>query len=170
MRITERYAQAVNSSDLTVDERTTWADTDVLGAAGLAGKHHALGIALTRLFADGKPDQVIQVLADLAFRRARTMRIKLGLHGAGDLSRAVLGWYRFGACQPCGGTGYQVIPGTPMQGDECPHCHAQGRIPFESQFPAETRELARWLSGEIDRAQAAAGSAAMAMLAPRMDF
>jgi hypothetical protein len=170
MRITERYAQAVNSDNLTVDERTTWADTDVLGAAGLAGKHHSLGIALTRLFADGKPEAVIAELSGMAFRRARTMRVKLSVLGSMDLSKAVLGWHRFGTCQPCGGTGYSVIKNTPIQGDECPHCMAGGKIPFDPLFPLEVRELARWLSAEIDRSQAAAGSAAMAMLAPRMEL
>jgi len=36
MRYQERYACSVNSSNLTVDERTTWADSDVIGAAGMA--------------------------------------------------------------------------------------------------------------------------------------
>jgi hypothetical protein len=170
MGIQERYAQAVNSDNLTVDGRTTWSDTDVLGAAGLAGKHHALGVALVRLFADGKTEAVIAELSSIAFRKARTMRVKLSVLQSLDLSKAVLGWHRFGICQPCGGTGYSVIAGTPIQGDECPHCLAGGRMPFDPMFPIETRELARWLSAEIDRAQAVAGSAAMAMLAPRLEL
>ncbi len=170
MRLMERYSQAVNSSDLTTDERTTWADTDVLGAAGLAARHHALGMALARLFADGRAEPVLTIMSEIVFKRARTMRVRLSGVEAGDLSRAVLGWHRFGTCQPCGGTGYTVIKGTPVQGDECPHCKASGKVSFDGQFPHETRELARWLSGEIERAQAAAGSEAMAMLAPRMEL
>lgn len=170
MRILERYAQAVNSDDLTVDERTVMSDTDVLGAAGLAARHNELGIALTRLFADGRPQDVLAVLTDMAFKRSRTLRMRFARVEAVEMSQAVLGWHRFGTCQPCAGTGYQTIPGTPMQGDGCSHCHTTGKIPFDPQFPGEWRELARWLSAEIDRAQAAAGSAAMAMLAPRMEL
>lgn len=170
MKLLERYSQAVNSSCLTVDERTVMSDTDVLGAAGLAGRYEPLGIALTRLFADGKPDQCIAILTEMAFKRARTVRVRLSLVEAGDLSRAVLGWYRHGICQPCGGVGHQVIPGTPSLGDHCAKCHGTGRLDFDTQFAEQTRELARWLSGEIDRSQVAAGRAAMALIAPRLDL
>jgi hypothetical protein len=170
MKITERYSSAVNSGDLSVNPDTRWSDTDVLAATGLAGRYEPLGVALTRLFADGKPEQTVAILTEMAFKRARTLRVKVSLAQAGDLSKAVLGWYRHGICQPCGGTGYLVIPGTPIQGDQCPHCHGTGRLDFDRQFHHETRELARWLSGEIDRAQVAAGRAAMAMLAPRLEL
>lgn len=170
MKLLERYSEAVNSSDLTVNERTTWSDTDVLGAAGLAGRHNELGLALTRLFADGKPAQALGIMEELAFKRSRTLRVRITRVGAQDLAMAVLGWYRFGTCQPCGGTGYGVIAGTPVQGDECPHCKATGKINFDRQFQPEVRELARWLSAEIDRAQAAAGSDAMEALAPRLNL
>jgi hypothetical protein len=169
-KLLERYSSAVNSGDLSVDERTTWSDTDVLGAAGLAGRYNPLGLALTRLFADGKPEAAILALTELAFKRARTLKVKMGRVEAETLSKAVLGWYRHGRCQPCGGTGYQTIPGTPVQGDQCTACHGTTMVPFERQFQHEVRELAQWLGAEIDRAQAAAGSDAMRMLAPRLDL
>lgn len=170
MKLLERYSSAVHSDCLTVDPRTTMSDTDVLGAAGLAARHEGLGVALTRLFAGGAVGPVIELLEEMAFKRARTLRVKLSRVQAKDLSTAVLGWYRFGTCQPCGGTGYRLIPGTPALGDACPQCSGSGRLPFDKQFPQESREVARWLSGEIDRAQSAAGRAAMAMLAPRLEF
>ncbi len=170
MKVLERYSSAVNSGSLAVDARTTWSDSDVLGAAGLAARHVPLGLALQRLFADGKPEPVASMLADMAFRRARTLRVKLSQVQAADLARAVLGWYRHGTCKPCGGTGYKVIPGTPALGDQCPHCAGTGRMAFDRQFPEDKRELARWLSVEIDRSQAEAGRAAMAKLAPRLEL
>ncbi len=170
MKIIERYSAAVNSDNLSSDPRSTWGDSDVLGAAGLAARYEPLGVALTRLFADGKTEAVIVILSDMAFRRARTLKVRLSDVELTDLSKAVLGWYRHGICQPCGGTGYQLIPGTPALGDECHHCRGAGRLSFDSQFHAEVRELARWLSGEIDRSQVAAGRAAMMMLAPRLDL
>jgi hypothetical protein len=110
------------------------------------------------------------VLSEMAFKRARTIRVTLSRVQADDLSKAVLGWYRHGICQPCGGTGYQIIPGTPALGDQCTHCHGTGRLDFDRQFREDVRELARWLSAEIDRSQVAAGRAAMAMLAPSFDL
>jgi hypothetical protein len=169
-RMLERYSSAVNSDNLSVNPDTKWSDTDVLGAMGLAGVREPLGAALTRLFADGKPEPAILILSEMAFKRARTHRVKMSQVQATDLSMAVLGWYRHGSCQPCGGTGYLTIPGTPVQGDQCKACRGGGRLDFDGQFGLEVRELARWLSSEIDRAQIAAGRAAMAMLAPRLDL
>lgn len=171
MRLLERYTTAANSSNLAVDPRTIWSDTDVLGSAGLAAKQEPLGIALTRLFSGGKAQPVVLVLAELCWGRSHHLRIKISRMQAEDISRAVLSWYRHGTCQPCGGTGFQRIPGAPALSERhCEHCHGTGRIPFEHQFPHETRELAKWLAGEIDRAQAAAGSAAKAFLAPRLEL
>jgi hypothetical protein len=170
MRIMERYSQAVNSDDLSVNTRSTWSDTDVLGAAGLAGKHNPLGLALTRLFADGKPEEAIRELSSLAYSRSYHLRIKVTRVQAYDMACAVLAWHRFGTCQPCGGTGFLVIKDTPVHGDECPRCKGSGKIPFDPLFPIEWLELARWLSSEIDRTQAQAGSDAMRALAPRLDL
>jgi hypothetical protein len=170
MRLLERYSQAVNSDNLSVDARTTWSDTDVLGAAGLAGRHNPLGLALTRLFADGKPQEAIQTLTDLAFNRSHHLKVRISRVEAYDLSCAVLAHYRFGTCQPCGGTGFLVIKDTPVHGDECSHCKGSGKIPFDPLFPIEWLELARWMAGEIDRSQAQAGADAMRALAPRFDL
>lgn len=169
-KILERYSGAVNSDNLASDPRTTFSDSDVLGAAGLAARYEPLGIALTRLFADGKPETALDILTEMAFKRARTIRVRLSQVEAGDLSRAVLGWYRHGVCQPCGGTAYQLIPGTPALGDECKHCRGTGRLLFDVQFMGDKQELAHWMAGEIDRAQAAAGSVAMTVLAPRLEL
>lgn len=170
MKLLERYSAAVNSGNLAVDAKTTWADSDVLGAAGLAARHEPLGVALTRLFADGKPEQAIAILSEMTYGRSHHLRIKITKLQATDLAKAVLGWYRHGVCQPCGGTSYRLIPGTPALGDECPHCQGTGKVPFEGQFPEATRELARWLVGQIDRSQATAGVVAMAFLAPQLDL
>jgi len=171
MRVLERYTTAVNSSNLAVDPRTTWSDTDVLGAAGYAAKREPLGIALTRMFSGGKVYPVVLILAELCWGRSRHLRIKISRVQAEDISKAVLSWHRDGTCQPCGGTGYQRIAGTPALSEHnCTHCQGAGRIPFDAQFPEAVRGLAGWLSGEVERSQAAAGSAAMALLAPRLDL
>lgn len=170
MKFPDRYSSAVNSRNLSVNPDTRWSDTDVLAAAGLAARYEPLGLALTRLFADGKAESTIAILADMAFKRARTKQIKMSRVQAQDLSVKVLAWYRFGTCQPCGGIGALVIPGTPVQGETCPHCRGTGKRDFDREFQADVLSLARWLSVEIERSQAAAGTAAMVKLADKMEL
>lgn len=48
MKIQERYSAAINSKSLVSDPDTTWSDTDVLGAMGLASVSYPLATALVR--------------------------------------------------------------------------------------------------------------------------
>jgi hypothetical protein len=170
MRITERYASAVHATSLKSDPATYMSDTDVLGAMGLAAKAEPLGVALARLLSGGGASSAIDTLANMAFDRSKRHKYRITELQCGDLAKAVLAWYRFGTCQPCGGTGFKRIAGTPVNGDECNHCDGTGKIPFDRQFSAELLPLAQWLSSQIDRSQAAAGHAAMVALAPKLDL
>jgi hypothetical protein len=173
MKILERYADAVHSHRLVSDPATTYSDTDVLGAMGLAGKARPLAAALLRLFAgdDRSGAYVIAQLAMMAWRRAQQVNIKLKRTQADEMARSVLDWYRNPACKPCGGLGYMLIPGTPHISDhECPACSGTGRRPIERAFPNHTLPVARWLIAEVEREQASAGQAAMRKLAPRLEF
>lgn len=169
-RIKDRYASAVRSSNLTSKPGTTYSDSDVLGAAGLAARKAPLGIALLRLFVGGADHagEVVEILAGMAVGKAYRMGNEATRVEAVDIARAVLAWYRHGTCTACGGHGRRVIPGTTTLGDEaCAPCRGTGRIVFDQQFPLERLELARWLAAEIEREQGAAGFEAMAKLAPR---
>ena len=166
----ERLASAGHTSNLKSDPLTTYSDSDVIGAAGLAAKYEPLGIALTHFLSGGSAGGIIEELSDVVYRRSRTLNIKIKRQKAHDVATAVLGWYRYGTCQPCGGTAYRPIPGTPSLGDECTHCRGTGRMPFEQQFRQEWQPLARWLHAEIERSQASAGIAAMKLISSRMDF
>lgn len=173
MRISERYASAIRSSNMRVDGRTTYADPDVLGAYGLASREEPLAVALERLFAgdNGAATSIVAELAQLARGKATAMRIKIGATQAVDMAQACLAWHREGACKPCGGHGKLLIPGTKTHGDrECQPCRGTGKRPFEREFHAEKRELARWLVAEMQRATAEAGPAAMKTLAPKLDL
>jgi len=173
MKITDRYASAINSRTLTVDPKTTMSDTDVLGAYGLAAKRAPLAVALSRLLAGDNRAQALIVdhLADDAWRHARHLRVKCSPVEAADLARACLAWYRHGACRPCGGHGKLKIPGTVTLGvEDCPACRGFGRMPLEAQVIKRHRELASWLVAIMKRELATAGPAAMAALAPKMDL
>lgn len=178
MSITDRYATAVRSSCLTVDERTTYSDTDVLGAMGLADRTltlrgHPLAVALERLFMgdNGASVRIVEVLAQMARGKAPALRTDITATQAVDMARACLAWHRDGVCKPCGGHGQHVIPNTKTLGGAiCKPCKGTGRIPFERQFRHEWQELARWLVSEMNREQGRAGPEAMKAIAPRLDF
>lgn len=173
MRIQDRYATAVKSSCLTVDERTTFSDTDVLGAFGLASLHYELAVALTRLFTGDNTagERVVRVLAEMLRDKAKGMRLRMSQVLSEDMARACLGWHREGTCKPCGGHGKQLIPGTKTHSErDCLSCRGLGKRPFESQFHPERRELARWLVAQMEREQAKAGAEAMKKLAPTLDL
>lgn len=171
MKLLDRYASAIHSSNLRVVPDTTFADVDVIGAAGLAAKHEPLGIELARMLSGGGRGEVVSILSDMAFERSFRLRVRVTRVQCDDMAKAVLAWYRHGTCQPCGGHGYELIPGVPSLGaNECKHCNGSGRLVFDRYFRSDWLELAQWLSSQIERTQAAAGTLAMKMIAPRMEL
>ena len=170
MRILDRYHTAVHATSLKSEPTTTWSDTDVLGAAGLAARVEPLGIELARMLAGGGAGGVISILAKEAYVRSHIISKRVTVTQAENIAKAVLAWYRHGTCQPCGGTGFKRIKDTPSLGDECSHCEGTGRIPFEKQFQHEHREIARYLHDEIGTAQSKAGRMAMLKIAPLLNL
>lgn len=171
--IGERYSVAIRSRNLVVNPLTTFSDTDVLGGMGLAGKDHPLAVALQRLFAgdNAAASEVVVVLAEMVRNKASSKRIKMAETQAVDMARACLAWHRDGMCKPCGGHGITLIVGTKTLGSqECKACKGTGRRHFEREFHESFQPLAQWLVAEMEREQAKAGPAAMAKIAPRLDF
>jgi hypothetical protein len=170
MKILDRYASAIHSTSLKSEPRTIWSDTDVLGAAGYAAKRYPLGVALARMLSGGGTADVIESMSHYVYERGYKIKCRVTELQARDIAIAVLAWYRHGTCQPCQGTGYRIIPGTPSLGEECPACRGAGKFDLEKLFRPDWKQLAMWLSGEVERAQAQAGDEAMRMLADRMDL
>ena len=174
-RITDRYASAVRSSNLRSKPETTYSDSDVLGAHGLAAKQRPLALALQRLFTgDGRhASEVVAIMAKSVCTWAyRQHDLVVSDAECTDISRAVLAWFRDGRCRHCGGHGFLLIPGTrTLDPDrQCGSCRGRGRVPFDRQFSMEQLLLARWLLGEVEREQAMAGAAAMRALAPSLNL
>lgn len=167
MKIIERYASAIRSSNLVSAPDTTHSDSDVLGAAGFAAKRSPLAIALLRLFCGDNHASaaVVAILADKVVGKAYRAGTECSRTEAYDISAAVLAWHRDGTCKRCGGHGVKIIPGTTTLGNEhCTSC-TDGRIRFDAQFPVRRLEIAQWLSAELSREQAIAGAQAMQSLA-----
>lgn len=173
MGVLDRYATAIRSSNLAVSARTECSDSDVIGAAGLAGKRWRLALLIQRLYLgdNSAAREIEQWLAKSASMYAWTHRIKLRSVECVDIARATLAWHRHGICGACHGHGYRLIPGTPaLSGDECPECHGTGRTPFDRQFDARFREVARHILAELESQMSVAGPAIMAALAPRLEL
>jgi hypothetical protein len=174
MTITDRYAGAVRSSDLSnkaKDDATISTDSDVIGAFGFAAKSEPLAVALLRLFCgdNNAAREVVSILSVMAWDRAASMRVDLRRTQADDMARAVLAWHRDGVCRACSGHGFELIPGAPaVSARPCAACEGARKVPFGPEFLAPVRTVAWWLLAEVERSQAKAGPAAMAKLAQRL--
>ena len=172
MILKERYASAVNSSNLSVKSETTYSDTDCLTGMGIAARVVPLGVALQRLFVEGRANQCVQIMANMAIIQSAKIRSRITPAQAFEISKKVLAWYRFGTCSECGGTGKEVIiePKPHLSDEDCHNCRGTGRRPFEEGFKSRELEIAVWLSAEVSREQAAAGREAMRVIAPSLDL
>ncbi len=179
----DRYASAVNSSNLKSRPETTYSDTDVLGAMGIADRRlsggedhfsrHPLAVPLERLFAgdNAAAGVIVQILGGIIRGKAQSLRIRMSETQATDMARAVLGWFRHPACGACSGHGFKIIPGTTTKGDaSCDPCRGTGRVIFEDLYRVEWRELVRWVIAQMERESGMAGPAAMKALAPQLDL
>lgn len=186
-KIQDRYASAVHSSNLAVDEKTYMGDSDVLGAYGIADRVLTTGrtsdgqnvrpcplaVPLERLFAgdNNAAYDIVRMLAEMAHEHSFKIKVKIKRVQCTDMAKACLAWHRDGTCKPCGGHGKTEIPGTHTLSDhDCPQCRGSGKLPFERQFKPEQRELARWLVAEMARASGYAGPAAMRALASQLEL
>lgn len=173
--ITERYASSVRSSNLGSRPDTYRSDSDVLGAAGLAARPNGvtnrpgnpLAISLQRFFGgdDREGKHLVALLAQMAWGKARDVRLKLYRHEADELGRACLAWFRHRACPDCGGHGFRTVGGEIGSGravlsdEHCPACKGTGRRPFEETIRPGHRTIAVWLVAQVQREESAAGAA-----------
>lgn len=174
MKFEDRYASAMRSSNLRSEEKTLHSSADILGAAGKASKDYPLALSLLRLFNgdNGAVAKIVELMTEKAITKAyRTTRAEIGPVAASLIARMVLDWYRDSACKPCGGHGFKRMKGAPALSDQpCQVCTGTGKRDFETMFPPNRLELAKWLAAELERETALAGPAAMAALAPRLDL
>jgi hypothetical protein len=143
-------------------------------SAGDPVKPAPLAVALERLLTGGDnraAHSIVRTLADMAWREARAQKVKLTHADATEMARAVLAWYRHGVCRPCGGHGFELIPGTRTHGDsKCRHCKGSGKRPLLKEFRVPQRPIVAWLEAEISREAGRAGPRAMVHLAGRMEL
>lgn len=188
-KIQNRYASAVHSGNLRSRASTEMSDSDMLGAAGFAGRatrtelingevHRRpgspLAVALARLFAgdDREARHIVQLMASLAWGKAKAEGVRLKRVQAADMATVVLEWFRHGTCDSCGGHGYKVAGGrlgesrAVISDAPCDVCRGSRKVNFDRLFVLEQLLVARWLRQQVEREQAAAGAEIMKALAP----
>ena len=173
MSYADRYAIATRSSNLRSNPDTTHSDSDVLGAAGLAGKKAPLAMALCRLLSGDNhaSREIVELMAGMLDGKAYRLRVQMSRLEAKDVSRAVLAWSRDGTCKVCNGHGFQVIEGAPSLSEHrCQSCDPvhRGKRPFMREFATHQLELARWLLAEVEREMAIGWGLAAAKIAPKL--
>lgn len=165
MNMQERYEIARNSSNLKSLERTTFSDSDVLAAAGMAAQQNEDALLLWSVAFQGHSAEKHKLVAKLAEKLEKHMdRFRL----AGNpvlIAMECVAWTLHGTCQPCEGRGYKHIPDTPSLSDElCDHCKGTGKV----ELPHT--EAHTWLHNYIDILTAVAGGHIMAKLAGEMEL
>lgn len=181
--IKDRYASAVNSSNLKSAPETKWSDTDVLGAYGIADRRlssgedhfskHPLAVPLERMFAgdSSAASTIVSILSGIIRGKAKSLRIDMTVTQATDMAKATLGWFRAPACRACSGHGFKIIKGTKTLGDSrCHPCNGTGKVQLEQLYRVEQRELVRWVMAQLERESNMAGPAAMKALAPTLNL
>lgn len=123
MKIIERYAKAVNSSDLRDDERHH--STDVLIAMAMASR---MGSLLHRAKHGGDQHSILPLLEawrEMCQARSVKGRWQAVYEEVADIS---LWHWLDDICRTCHGRKYEVTPDTPVLADIiCPDCNGDGR-------------------------------------------
>lgn len=195
--IEERYATAVSHGSVGSNPRTSMSGGDVVAAMGIADRELTegkvrrrdpetrkvyeesirpapLAVSLERLLTGGDNrviSVIIATLTDMAWREGRAQDVKVTRQDANNMARIVLAWFRYGTCTPCGGHGFDLIPGTKTHGKyACRACKGSGKRPLLKEFRVPLRPIVAWLEAEISREAGRAGPRAMAHLAEKMDL
>lgn len=161
MAMTERLASSQMTSDLG-EHVTGLGDVDFIRAAGMVSQKNPLGMALFRL-------KYSEIVTEALYCRdglvdLLTKRRKVDRDSAIEAAERVLMHYLSDRCDHCGGTGYQVIPGTPTLSDQaCPVCKGQGILKLKTKSEDEL-----WLQGQIAILESDAAGAVMRKLRDAM--
>lgn len=165
--ITERYTTARQTSDLSVSPLTSRSPADVLIASGWAAQENEAALLLWEVIYRGKSEPKNRLAGILGSQLNARMAKDRKLKGdAWVIAREVLAWYLHGVCQPCGGLGYEKIPGTPTLSDRlCPACNGAKRVALPQDSASHT-----WMANYIESLTAIAAGQVMKRLASDMNL
>lgn len=186
----ERYASAVSGGSLKSEPDTTFSNSDVIGAMGLAGKAwrtlpngdkvrgRPLAAAIFRvLMAENDSGRdAIAIMVQMLTGRAPLMGLDLNAVVAEAIAEHVLEWHRHNACAACYGHGYKAVGGPfgfgrAVIGDvPCDDCCGSGKRSFDAIFNDRLRPIAQWMRERVEAETSRAAAAAMEALAPQEEI
>jgi hypothetical protein len=152
----ERYMVATTTSNLKVVERTTLSATDILAAAGMAGRKHGLATQLWMLNHSPTPALIKRVKPKLMARLDDYMQYKKLKGRVSRITEQVMVWHIDNVCPECDGQMRERIGGTPHLSDTpCPACNGSGH----RELHTENDQAALWLADEIKALSSSAETA-----------
>lgn len=178
--VSERYAMATSSTDMTVSQHRC--DADKILAAGYAAAGNERGAQALALWRMRETHDIrgFGTLAELSanwivgkcHRPGRGQLPRISRIQAQDLSRVVLHWWLADTCLTCEGRKHPRIKSTNRlnYAHDCTACKGTGKHPVEKIVHRDHIQHARWLAAEYDSMAARIFQDMARRLAPEMEL
>jgi hypothetical protein len=155
MTVSDRYARAATTSDLTVGRWQKVTDMNTLLAAAIAAgkdRDRQLALSLQRIAVTGDRSGLRLIMDDIDSWLAQHKGRLIPRMARRALAMTVLVWWFEPACRYCNGNKFVAIENTGRLSDEaCISCHGSGRRPLAREVPAAHARQAEWLAAKLDR-------------------
>ena len=147
----ERLSPALVSSDMTI--RAGIGDADMVAALGLAGRVYPMASPLIRMYLAGDKTAVHEarrLAYNMAKKAATRQNAVMSTTELVKVGRMALAYAVNKTCPRCGGTKYELIPGTNCLGAApCRECGGDGR----RRLPRRNRRLIAAVVAQIERVE-----------------
>ena len=147
----ERLSPALVSCDMT--SRPGVCDADMIAALGLAGRVYPMASPLIRMYMAGDKTAVHEarrLAYNMAKKAATRQNAVMSTAELVKVGRLALAYAVNKKCPRCGGTKYEVIPGTNCLGAApCRECGGDGR----RRLPRRNRRLIAAVVAQIERVE-----------------
>ena len=147
----ERLSPALVSGDMT--SRPGVCDADMIAALGLAGRVYPMASPLIRMYMAGDKTAVHEarrLAYNMAKKAATRQNAVMSTAELVKVGRMALAYAVNKTCPRCGGTKYEVIPGTNCLGAApCRECGGDGR----RRLPRRNRRLIAAVVAQIERVE-----------------
>lgn len=154
----ERESWCAMSEPKSISERYMEAEagTDILGAAGMAGRKYGMAMDLWRLTHKPTPHEYRKMAHQLSGKVAKFMKER-GLKGKpSTVARQTIAWWIRPKCKVCSGLGFAKYSDAPaLSAIPCPSCNGSGI----SELHTDCNEAARYAVAELDSASGEASAA-----------
>jgi len=131
-----------------------------MAAQGDSGSGNAAAMLLWEVTFRGKT-QAKMALVEMLAKDVMMFMMRARIDGdPRKIAMEVVAWWLHGTCKPCGGLGYERVPGTPTLSERlCKACNGTKKVHLPQTEPHD------WLHDRMSRLQAIAGGKVMRKIA-----